>query len=129
MIELTETVLLGYALWTLRCSTSGHVALVKYCDKIKHSNSLIADIEDDYPTTDKVPDLLFPVVQASILECSTYAVVSRLKVSPTYTITVSGGTFGHPDYPQVAITVPKKAVVPKTKLPLQLKVGCCLLSS
>ncbi|XP_044170022.1 uncharacterized protein LOC122954060 [Acropora millepora] len=82
----------------------------------------ISDIEDDYPTTDKVPHFLFPVVEAGILECSTYAVVSRLKVSPTYTITVKGGTFGHPDYPQVAITVPKKAVGTKTKLPLQLKV-------
>ncbi|XP_067047117.1 uncharacterized protein [Acropora muricata] len=82
----------------------------------------ISDIEDNYPTTDKVPHFLFPVVQAGILECSTYAVVSRLKVSPTYTITVNGGTFGHPDYPQVAITVPKEAVGTKTELPLQLKV-------
>ena len=97
---------------------------VKYYDKIKYNHSLIADIEDDYPTLDKVPHFLFPVVQAGIFECSTYAVVSRLKVSPTYTITVNGGTFGHPDYPQVAITVPKKAVGTKTKLPLQLKVGC-----
>ena len=85
---------------------------------------MIADIEDDYPTADKAPNLLFPVVQAGIWECSTYTVVSRLKVSPTYTITVSGGTIGHPDYPQVSITVPKKAVGTRTKLPLQLKVGC-----
>ena len=85
---------------------------------------MIADIEDDYPTIDKVPHFLFPVVQAGILGCSTYAVVSRLKLSPTYTITVNGGTFVHPDYPQVAITVPNKAVGKKTKLPLQLKVGC-----
>ena len=84
---------------------------------------LIADIEDDYPTKDKVPHFLFPVLQAGILECSTYVAVSRLKVSPSYTITVSGGTVFHPDYPQVAITVPEKAVRIKTKLPLQLKVG------
>ena len=94
-----------------------------YYDKIKYSHLLIADIEDDYPTKDKVPHFLFPVVQAGILECSTYAVVSRLKESPTYTITVNGGTFGHPDYPQVAITVPIKAVGTKTRRPLQLKVG------
>ncbi|XP_015775029.1 PREDICTED: uncharacterized protein LOC107353219 isoform X2 [Acropora digitifera] len=93
------------------------------CENIRGiSGFSFSDIEDDYPTTDKVPNFLFPVVQAGILECSTYAVVSRLKVSPTYTITVNGGTFGHPDYPQVAITVPKKAVGTKTKLSLQLKV-------
>ena len=96
---------------------------VKYYDKIKYSHSLIADIENDYPTKDKVPHFLFPVVQAGILECSIYAVVSRLKVSPSYTIKVNGGTFFHPDYPQVAITVPEKAVGTKTELPLQLKVG------
>ena len=90
---------------------------------------MIADIEDDYPAKDKVPNFLFPVVQAGIFECSTYAVVSRLKVSPTYNITVNGGTFGHPDYPQVAIRVPKKAVGTKTKLSLQLKVGWYHLSS
>ena len=94
---------------------------VKFYDNIKYGNWLIADIEDDYPTTDKVPNF-FPVVRAGILECSTYAAVSRLKVSPSYTITVNGGTFGHTDYPQVAITVPKKAVGTKTKLCLQLKV-------
>ncbi|XP_067047123.1 uncharacterized protein [Acropora muricata] len=93
------------------------------CENIRGiSGFSFSDIEDDYPTTDKVPNFLFAVVQAGILECSTYAVVSRLKVSPTYTITVNGGTFGHPDYPQVAITVPKKAVGTKTKLSLQLKV-------
>ncbi|XP_015775027.1 PREDICTED: uncharacterized protein LOC107353218 [Acropora digitifera] len=91
---------------------------VEGCESIRG----ISDIEDDYPSIDKVPHFLFPVVQAGILKCSTYAVVSRLKVSPTYTITVSGGTFVHPDYPQVAITVPNKAVGKKTKLPLQLKV-------
>ena len=90
---------------------------------MKYSHLLLADIEDDYPTKDKVPHFLFPVVQAGILKCSTYAVVSRLKVAPTYTITVNGGTFCHPDYPQVAITVPEKAVGTKTRLPLQLKVG------
>ncbi|XP_015760591.1 PREDICTED: uncharacterized protein LOC107339792 [Acropora digitifera] len=76
---------------------------------------------DDYPCPNKVP-YSFPVLRAGITQCSTYAVVSRLKLSPRYTITVSGGTFVHPDYPQVTLTVPQKAVETETRLPLELKV-------
>ncbi|XP_068737141.1 uncharacterized protein [Montipora capricornis] len=82
----------------------------------------LSDIVDDYPSPNDIPDFSFPVVQADITECSTYAVVCRLKLSPEYTITVNGGTFSHPDYPDVTISVPKKSVPNKTKLPLQLKV-------
>ncbi|XP_044166053.1 uncharacterized protein LOC114949082 isoform X3 [Acropora millepora] len=81
----------------------------------------VSDIEDDYPCPNNVP-YLFPVVRAGITKCSTYAVVSRLKLSPTYTITVSGGTFAHPDYPQVSIIVPQEAVATETRLSLQLQV-------
>ena len=98
-------------------------ALLKFLSNVLHDNSLIADIEDDYPCPTNV-QYSFPVVRAGITKCSTYAVVSRLKLSPAYTITVSGGTFPHPDYPQVTITVPEKAVETETKLSLQLKVGC-----
>ncbi|XP_068736785.1 uncharacterized protein [Montipora capricornis] len=82
----------------------------------------LSDIVDDYPPPIDIPDFAFPVVQADITECSTYAVVCRLRLSPAYTITVNGGTFSHPDYPDVTIAVPKKSVPSKTKLPLQLKV-------
>ncbi|XP_015755586.1 PREDICTED: uncharacterized protein LOC107335136 isoform X1 [Acropora digitifera] len=75
----------------------------------------------DYPCPSKVP-FSFPVVRAGITKCSTYAVVSRLRLSSTYTITVSGGTFAHPDYPEVTVTVPQKAVATETSLSLQLKV-------
>ncbi|XP_068705804.1 ankyrin-3-like isoform X2 [Montipora foliosa] len=81
----------------------------------------LSDIVDDYPSPIDIPDFSFPVVQADITECSTYAVVCRLRLSPAYTITVKGGTFSHPDYPDVTIAVPKTAVPNKTKLPLQLK--------
>ena len=88
---------------------------------VLHDNSLITDT-DDYPCPNNVP-YSFPVVIAGITKCSTYAVVSRLKSSPAYNITVSGGTFVHPGYPQVTITVPQDAVETETRLPLQLKVG------
>ena len=84
---------------------------------------LFTDIEDDFPSQQGTPDFFFPVAQAEITECSTYAVVCRLKSSPIYTITPNGGLFSHPDYPGVSINVPKKAVRPKAKFPLELKVG------
>ena len=83
---------------------------------------MITDL-DDYPRPNNVP-YSFPVVRAGITKCGTCAVVSRLKLSPTYTITVNGGTFVHPDYPQVTITVPQNAVTTKTKLSLELGVRC-----
>ena len=98
-------------------------ALIKFLLNTLHDNSLITDIKDDYPCPNNLP-YSFPVVRAGITKCSTYAVVSRLKLFPTYTITVSGGTFAHPDYPQVTIIVPQKAVATETKFCLQLKVAC-----
>ena len=84
---------------------------------------MFADIEDEFPFHHDTPDFFFPVAQADITECSTYAVVCRLKASPTFTITSSSGSFSHPDHPDVTIKVPKKAVPPKAKFPLELKVG------
>ena len=95
---------------------------MKFLLNILHDNSLLTDIEDDHPCPNNIP-YFFPVVRAGITDGSTYAVVSRLKLSPTYTITVNGGTFAHPDYPQVTITVPQKAVETETKLSLEVKVG------
>ena len=84
---------------------------------------LSTDVEDNFPSHHDTPDFFFPVAQADITECSTYAVVCRLKSSPTYTITPNGGLFSHPDYQGVTIAVPKKAVQPKAKFPVELKVG------
>ena len=78
--------------------------------------------EDSHPSHMKMTDFFFPFAQADISECSTYAVVCRLKASPTYTITSGGGSFSHPDFPDVTITIPENAVAPKAKFPLELKV-------
>lgn len=91
----------------------------------------LTDIEDEYPSAKDAPNFYFPVVQVEITECSTYAVVCRLKSSPPYTITSNGGSFNLPDYPSVTVTIPKKAVASKTNIPLQIKVdflarGCRL---
>ena len=97
--------------------------LMKFLLNVPCDNYLLTELGDDYPCPNSVP-YSFPVVRAGITKCSTYAVVSRLKISPTYTITVSGGKFAHPDYPQVSIIVPQKAVATETRLSLQLQVGC-----
>ena len=81
------------------------------------------EIEDDFPSHVEIPDLFFPFAQADITECSTYAVVCRLKTSPTYTITSKGGSFSHPDYPGVKVTIPENAVASNAEFPLELKVG------
>ena len=98
-------------------------ALLKFLLNVLRDNFLIADMEDDYSCPSNVP-YSFPVVKVRITKCSTYTVVSRLKLSPADTITVSGGTFAQPDYPEDTITVPENAVETETKLSLQLKVGC-----
>ena len=76
----------------------------------------------DQPSHMKIPDLFFPVAQADISECSTYAVVCRLKASPAYTVTSGGGSFSHPDFPGVTVTIPENAVAPTAKFSLELKV-------
>ena len=85
-------------------------------------SSRVTDIEDEHPSQKEIPDLFFPVAQADVYECSTYAVVCRLKCSPTYTITSTGGLFSHPDYPGVMVTIPENAVAPESPFTLELKV-------
>ena len=75
-----------------------------------------------YPSHIEIPSVYFPLAQADITECSTYAVVCRLKASPTYTITSKGGSFSHPDYPGVTVTIPENALASNAKCPLELKV-------
>ena len=80
------------------------------------------DVKDNHPLHTKIPEFFFPVAQADISECSAYAVVCRLKASPTYTTTSTGGSFSHPDFPGVTVTIPENAVAPNAKFPLELKV-------
>ena len=83
----------------------------------------MTDIEAERPCHKDIPDLFFPVAEADINDCSAYAVVCRLKSSPNYTITSTGGLFSHPDYPGVMITIPENAVAPESRSTLELKVG------
>ena len=83
----------------------------------------MTDIEAERPCHKDIPDLFFPVAEADINDCSTYAVVCRLKSSPNYTITSTGGLFCHPDYPGVKITIPKNAVARESRFTLKFEVG------
>ena len=80
------------------------------------------DFEDNHPSHMKIPDFFFPVAQADISECSAYAVVCRLKASPTYTVTSGGGLFSHPDFPGVTVTIPENALALNATFQLELKV-------
>ena len=82
----------------------------------------VTDIEDERPSQD-IPDLFFPIAQADVNECSTYAVVCRLKSSQTFNIISTGGLFSHPDCPGVTVTIPENAVAPESSFTLVLKVG------
>ena len=73
-------------------------------------------------------DLCLPVAQTDISECSTYAVICRLKSSPLYEITSFGDSFKHPDYPEVTVTIPGNAVPSGTKFSLQLQVDVATIS-
>ena len=99
---------------------------------IKLSFLSVTEIEHDFPSHMEIPDYFFPFAQADIAECSTYAVVCHLKASPTYIISSSGGSFSHPDFPGVTVTIPENAVAPYAKFPLLLKVGlshsCCCVT-
>ena len=83
----------------------------------------ITDITDDYPSQMEIPDHFFPIAQADITDCSTYAVVCRPKLSPTYTVRSSGGSFGQPNYTGATVTDPENDVAFKAKSPFKLKVG------
>ena len=82
----------------------------------------VTEMKDHHPSRVEIPNSLFPIAQADITECSTYAVVCRLKSSPIYTITSSGGSFIHPDFPGVAFSIPENAIDPNAEFPLELKV-------
>ena len=82
---------------------------------------LITDVRN-YPSFADVEDLNLPVAHAHISECTTYAVVCRLRSSPPFTITSFGGSFNHPDYPDVTVTIPENAVPSGTEFSVQLQV-------
>ena len=89
---------------------------------------LITDVRN-YPSLADVEDLNPPVAHADISECTTYAVVCRLRASPPFSITSFGGSFNHPDYPDVTVTIPENAVPNGTKFSVQLQVDMATIIS
>ena len=91
-------------------------------EDVEETRDIRFEFEDNHPPRMKIPDVFFPVAQADISECSTYAVVCRLKASSTYTITSDGGSFSHREVPGVTVTVPKNSVALDANFPFKLKV-------
>ena len=101
---------------------SGDASLYSYIRVILLKSTVLITDVSDFSSLDEFKDVYLPVAQTGIIECSTYAVVCRLRSSPAYTVTSLGGSFNHPSYPGVIVTIPKNAVARETKFSLQLKV-------
>ena len=91
-------------------------------EDVDETRDIRFDFADNHPPHMKIPDIFFPVAQADITECSTYAVVCRLKASSAYTITSDGGSFSHHEFPGVTVTIPENSVALDAKFPFELKV-------
>ena len=70
-------------------------------------NNFFADLQKVYHNN--IPDYLLPVAETKIIQCSTFAVVCRLK-SYIFTITSEPSTISLPDFPLVKIHFPPNSV-------------------
>ena len=80
----------------------------------------ISDLEKAYGSI--FSDYLLPVAEIQITQCSTYAVVCRLK-SNVFTITSASSILSLPDYPLVRVLIPENAVRATEKLHVIVKVS------
>ena len=82
----------------------------------------VSDLMKDLTSLSDIPDYLLPVAVSKITQCSTFAVVCRLK-SYEHTITSKGTELCLPEYPLVKVAFPPNAVEPEEKLQVIVKVS------
>ena len=82
----------------------------------------VSDLMKDLTSLSDIPDYLLPVAVSKITQCSTFAVVCRLK-SYEYTVTSKGTELCLPDYPLVRIAFPPNAVEQEEELQVIVKVS------
>ncbi|XP_015747899.1 PREDICTED: uncharacterized protein LOC107327669 isoform X5 [Acropora digitifera] len=68
-----------------------------------------SDIKDDYDLSGYAPDFSFPVAACKITQCSTFAVVCRLK-SRRHVVTSQESELVWPEFPLAKVTFPQNAV-------------------
>lgn len=81
----------------------------------------ISDLMKDLTSLSNIPDYLLPVAVSEITQCSTFAVVCRLK-SYEHTITSKGTEFCLPEYPLVRVAFPPNAVEQEEEMQVIVKV-------
>ena len=69
-----------------------------------------------------IPDYFLPVAKFETTQCSTFAVVSRLK-SNEFTVTSDGKVLSLPEYPHFSVFIPHNAVQEGKKLHINVKVS------
>ena len=70
---------------------------------------LMSDIKEDYDLSGYVPDFSFPVAACKITQCSTVAVVCRLK-SRRHVVTSRESELVWPEFPLAKVCFPQNAV-------------------
>ena len=79
------------------------------------------DIEGDYEKPEDVPDYRFPVAEAEIANCSTFAVVYRLH-KYKYEISSKGRTLAPDDFDGISVVFPRLATRTTFNLGLTVRV-------
>ena len=82
----------------------------------------ITDIKEDYDLSGYVPDFSFPVAACKITQCSTFAVVCRLK-SHKHVVTSKESELVWPEFPLAKVTFPQNAVPQGESFEVTAKVG------
>ena len=82
----------------------------------------VSDLSKDLTSLSDIPDYLLPVAVSKITQCSTFAVVCRLK-SYEHTITSQGTELCFPDYPLVRVVFPPNAVEKEEELQVVVNVS------
>ena len=85
---------------------------------------LISDInlKEEFDFFGHVPDFSFPVAACKITQCSTFAVVCRLK-SRRHVVTSQESELVWPEFPLAKVTFPQNAVPQEESLEVTAKVG------
>ena len=82
----------------------------------------ISDIKEDYDLPGYVPNFSFPVAACKITQCSTFAVVCRLK-SHRHVVTSHESELVWPEFPLAKVTFPHNAVPQDESFEFTAKVG------
>ena len=82
----------------------------------------MSDIKEDYDLSGYIPDFPFPVAACKVTQCSTFAVVCRLK-SHRHVVTSQKSELVWPEFPPAKVTFPKNAVPQEKSFEVTAKVG------